>query len=316
MLEKEEMKLMKRLYNTIIIGVDHGYGNIKTANTITPSAVTAYESEPVFSGNILEYNGIYYRIGEGHKEFMPDKTGDDDYYVLTLMAIAKELEFQGICNADVHIAAGLPLTWVRRQRESFRSYLLKEPDVRFCFNGKDYHIRFTGCSLYPQSYPAILGRLSEFHGATLLADIGNGTMNILYFNGKKPVESRCWTEKLGVHQCMIAAQNAVLDQFGTKIDPVIIEEVIRTGTADIGSKYLSCIKDVCRSYCSEIFDALKRYEYNPELMHLYIVGGGCTLIRHFGEYDEKTVTIVSDLCATAKGYELLAFESLCRKERK
>ena len=22
--------------------------------------------------NILEYNGIYYRIGEGHKEFIPD----------------------------------------------------------------------------------------------------------------------------------------------------------------------------------------------------------------------------------------------------
>ena len=64
---------MREINNTKIIAVDHGYGNIKTANTVTPTGITAYESEPIFTGNILEYNGIYYRIGEGHKEFIPDK---------------------------------------------------------------------------------------------------------------------------------------------------------------------------------------------------------------------------------------------------
>ena len=33
----------------------------------------------------------------------------------------------------------------------------------------------------------------------------------------------------------------------------------------------------------------------------------------FGQYDEKRVTIVDDICATAKGYEYLAFSSLRRK---
>ena len=61
---------MRELNNIKIIAVDHGYGNIKTANTVTPTGVTAYENEPIFSGNILEYRGIYYRIGEGHKEFI------------------------------------------------------------------------------------------------------------------------------------------------------------------------------------------------------------------------------------------------------
>ena len=54
---------MREIKNTKIIAVDHGYGNIKTANTVTPTGITAYESEPIFTGNILEYNGIYYRIG-------------------------------------------------------------------------------------------------------------------------------------------------------------------------------------------------------------------------------------------------------------
>lgn len=147
---------MREIRNTKIIAVDHGYGNIKTANTVTPTGITAYETEPIFTGNILEYNGIYYRIGEGHKEFIPDKAMDEDYYLLTLMAVAQELNVFSIHEADVHLAAGLPLTWIRNQREAFRSYLLQNPEVRFSFNSKNYHIRFVGCSLYPQGYPAVV----------------------------------------------------------------------------------------------------------------------------------------------------------------
>ena len=62
-------------------------------------------------------------------------------------------------------------------------------------------------------------------GVNMLADIGNGTMNIMYINNKKPVESKCYTEKLGVNQCMIAAKNAVLDRLGIKIDEVIVEQL-------------------------------------------------------------------------------------------
>ena len=46
-----------------------------------------------------------------------------------------------------------------------------------------------------------------------------------------------------------------------------------------------------------------------------IVGGGGCLVRHFGEYDETRVTIIDDLCATAKGYETLASSSLRRRDR-
>ena len=104
--------------------------------TVTPTGITAYDTEPIFSGNILEYNGTYYRIGEGHKEFIPDKAMDEDYYLLTLMAVARELNAYGIREADVHLAAGLPLTWVRKQREDFRTYLLRNEYVSFHFNGR------------------------------------------------------------------------------------------------------------------------------------------------------------------------------------
>ena len=305
---------MRESRNVKIIAVDHGYGNIKTANTVTPTGITAYETEPIFTGNILDYNGTYYRIGEGHKEFIPDKAIDEDYYLLTLMAVARELNIFSIQEADVHLTAGLPLTWIRHQREEFRSYLLQNLEVSYRFNNKDYHIRFVGCSLYPQGYPAIVNRLGDLKGTNLLADIGNGTMNILYINNKKAQESRCWTEKFGVNQCLIAAKNAILDRFGVKIEEATVEQVLRFKAADISAPYLNCITAVARQYVANIFSTLRKYEYNPDLMRLYVVGGGGCMIRNFGMYDESRVTILDDICATAKGYEHLALMSLKRRE--
>ncbi|MBQ2931006.1 MAG: hypothetical protein IJD99_12415 [Clostridia bacterium] len=146
-----------------------------------------------------------------------------------------------------------------------------------------------------------------------LADIGNGTMNILYLVNGQPSESRSWTEKQGVNQCIIAARNAVMDSFGVKIDDSIIEQVLRTGTADIGKPCLECITAVARQYVADLFATLCRYEYNPDLMRLYIVGGGGCLVKHFGDYAKDRVTIIGDLCATAKGYEALCFAQLQRK---
>ena len=82
---------MKDYQGMKIIGIDNGYGNIKTANCCFPAGLTAHDAEPVFKDDLLVYDGRYYLIGTGHKEFKADKTGDDDYYILTLAAIAREL---------------------------------------------------------------------------------------------------------------------------------------------------------------------------------------------------------------------------------
>lgn len=38
---------MKMIDDVIIIGIDSGYGNIKTANCCFPASVSAYAKEPV-----------------------------------------------------------------------------------------------------------------------------------------------------------------------------------------------------------------------------------------------------------------------------
>ena len=270
------MRTMKNNNNetVMVIGIDHGYGNMKTATRCFPSGVAKYDKEPIFQNNLLVYNGMYYQIGEEHKEFCAEKTQDEDYYVLTLAAIAKELDGKGMNRAKVHIAAGLPLTWhlsvqgkapvelfiaVATQKEDFQKYLLQNEYVDFTFHNKEYHVEFAGADIYPQGFAAAFYRLQDFKGINMLADIGNGTMNIMYINNSRPLEKKCFTEKYGTHQCVLAVRESLLKELGTVVDDLVIEQVIRTGTADIGEKYLAVIRRAAgelRNYYRELDAAI------------------------------------------------------------
>ena len=199
---------MRKHNNFYIIGVDAGYGNMKTARTIYPTGLVAMDTKPFFDGDILEYNGAWYRIGEGHKAYNPDKTADEDFYILTLASIAAELSTEQITEANVHLALGLPTTWTGRQREDYRRYMMRNPDVRFTFNDVLYSIHLTDCIVFPQGYAALVplmdsdkrfNEFRQFTGTVMMADIGNGTMNIMRLVNGKPNDQHCWTEVLGVH---------------------------------------------------------------------------------------------------------------------
>lgn len=306
---------MKRYKNFLIVGIDHGYGNIKTANTVTPTGITRLDAAPIFARNALYYDGSYYLIGEGHKEYLTDKWEDDDNYLFTLMGIARELNREGITSADVWLAVGLPLTWVNRQREDFRKYMLQRESVEFRYEDKLYSVRIVGCSVFPQGYAAVVPYLKDMTGLNMLADIGNGTVNIMKINNRKPITTQSYTEKMGVNQCVKAASNAMMDKLGVSVDETIIQTMIRYGKADIDSEYADILRQAISEYADSIFALLRKYEYNPKLMRLYIAGGGGRLIEHFGTYDHDRVTIIGDICASAKGYEDFAAAQLRKEDR-
>ena len=289
----------------IVIGIDHGYGNIKTASSCFRTSVKAYDTEPTFTSNMLIYNGRYYIIGEGHKEFIPEKQNDDDYYILTLAAIGRELYARNLERASVYLAAGLPLTWVSEQKEKFKAYLLREPHVDFVFKKRTFHVDFVGAEILPQGFAAVASQLGEFRGVNMICDIGNGTMNVMYINDHRPVVGKMFTEKFGTNQCILNVREQLMRKFGSVPDDTVIESVLRYGTADIAEKYLTVIKDVANDYVAGIFRKLREHEYNPDYMKLYVIGGGGCLIRNFGKFEKNRVKINDDICATAKGYEFM-----------
>ena len=108
------------------IGVDHGYAAMKTAHCAFPTGVVEYEHEPYTQKGALEYGGKYYVVGSGRQPLQKEKTATEDYYLLTLAAIAKEIDFrEADRTAEVLLAAGLPLTSFGRDKKRFREYLLR-----------------------------------------------------------------------------------------------------------------------------------------------------------------------------------------------
>lgn len=115
-----------------------------------------------------------------------------------------------------------------------------------------------------------------------------------------------------MYQCMKKARNEVMRNCQCDVPDHIIEEVFRKETADIPERYIQAVSEVAKDYVRQVFSKLQEYGYNPDLMKLYVIGGGGCLIRNFAEYDAYRVVIIQDICATAKGYEMLALQTLDR----
>ena len=112
---------------SIIIGIDHGYYAIKTAHCSFPAGLTSYgEHEPYTRQGLLEFGRCFFVCGSGRQPIQRDKAANDNYYLLTLAAIAKEIRQRGLPpECSVRIAAGLPLTSFGRDKPKFRDYLLR-----------------------------------------------------------------------------------------------------------------------------------------------------------------------------------------------
>ena len=297
---------MKQFNNKIIIGIDHGYGNIKTANHCFKTGIVGYDSEPLFTKDMLVYDGRYYLIGEGHKEFLAEKSLDNDYYCLTLVAIAMELLDAHIYEADVIIAAGLPLTWTSGQKKQFAAYLSQKQGVTFTFREVDYNIHISEVRVYPQGYSAVAPFASTLKGLNMVADIGNGTMNTLYLENGRPQSGTMFTEKFGTYQCTLAIREGFMRQTRRELNDFIVDEVLRTGTADIPESDLNIIKAIAQAYVADIFRRLREHGYDANTMRLFVCGGGGCLIKHFYTGSLDRVEFIDDICAAAKGYEFLA----------
>ena len=179
-----------------------------------------------------------------------------------------------------------------QQKDSFIRYLTRVRHLEYRFNGKDYDVEIAGVEMYAQSFAAVADRLREFTGVNMLCDIGNGTMNIM---------------------CMLAAREALMRSLHLKVDDSIIEQVLRTGEADVDEKVVAIIRNTAGDYVSGIMRSLREHEYNPMLMKLWFMGGGACLIRHFGQVDPQRIVILDDIQATAKGYQRLAAKALRKR---
>lgn len=176
-----------------VIGIDHGWSNIKTSSQVFVTGVKEITTEPALFDGVLEYKGRYYKVGGNRQEVKSTKTEDDTFYLLTLAAVAKELRRRGLCEAKVFLAVGLPLTRFGSEKSDFVKYLTEEKDIEFLFENIKYHVVIENVAVFPQCYAAVADKLLTFNKKTLIVDIGSWTIDIMPVVDKVPDESKCVT---------------------------------------------------------------------------------------------------------------------------
>lgn len=292
--------------NTIVLGIDHGWANMKTFHEVFTSGVKEISTAPAMYNDTLEYNGKIYKIGGKRLEVKSTKVEDENYYLLTLAAIAKELSIRKVQKAGVFLAVGLPLTRFGEEKDAFIKYLSQNKGVTFKYEKRNYHITIERISVYPQCYGAVADRLYLFPQKQLVVDIGSWTVDIMPIINRSPDESVCITQPHGIITCMKEINKECVKQLNEEIDEHDILQVILDGAEHLPEKYRVIIEKKLREYCQQIYYNIRELGYNMELTPITFVGGGAGVMKRYGEMNQQNISYIDDVRANAKGYEYLA----------
>lgn len=299
-----------------VIGIDHGWSGMKTVHEVFTSGCKEISTEPAFAENVLEFAGKYYKIGSRRLEVKDTKVTDENYYMLTLAAVAKELKIRGRKTAHVLLAVGLPLTRFGDEKKDFVSYLLKKKEVSFAFEKERYHISIDNICVYPQCYAAVVDRIDRFPEKQLAVDIGSWTVDIMPIVNGLPDESACVTQPHGIITCIQQINKECVRQLNAEVDEYDIQKVMVNGGGDLPKKYQDIIIKEIRAYCQQIYHNIRELGYNMDLTQIIFVGGGAGVMKRFGNFGQGNIQYIEDVRANAKGYEMLGSAYLAKAQRR
>ena len=303
---------------TITIGVDHGYAAMKTTHCAFPTGLVEYEYEPYTRRDMLEYGGKFYVVGTSRQPLQKDKTRTEDYYLLTLAAIAKELEYrQAGPVTTVHLAAGLPLTSFGRDKRKFKEYLFRDGQaVTFRYEWTAYTVTIERVSLFPQGYAAVLTQQELLdEPSVIVADIGGWTVDLMRLDNRIPNAAACRSLELGMIRCLDEIAEQIRRSLGLSMTAAQIESVLRGEVSSVDSQAKEIIHREAEAYARRLLSAIAECGLDARAMPAIFLGGGAALMkRHVSATDGLCrPLILDDVCLNAKGYERLV-EQLSRAD--
>ena len=265
------------------IGIDHGHYAIKTRHFSFPAGIAVYSHEPYTLQNTLEYGGKFYVCGTGRQPILRNKTENDNYYLLTLAAIAREIKQRGEnTECSVTLAAGLPLAGFGREKKFFREYLLRSSQpVCFKFEGVPYKITIEDVKLFPQGYSAIAihPELIQNEPSVLLMDIGGWTVDLMRLDNGVPNASTCRSLELGMIRCIDETKEQVRRDVGLSVTDAQVERVLAGKPCSMDEKARSIIRRQGRLYTERLLSAVMESGFDLKAIPVVMLGGGASVVK-------------------------------------
>ena len=297
----------------MLIAIDHGNKQMKVSGgKVFTSGLHESDTRPPFGDDILKYKDKYYTLSEKRIPFMRDKSADDRFYILTLFAIAFEIE-SADCHDDglmrVQLIAGLPPAHYGAQFERFEKYFKRGVVEDFEFHNKTFRIFIDEVTTYPQAFAAampVYGYISALP-KVMVIDIGGFTADYLLIRNGQPDLSACDTLEHGV----IILYNQVTAKVNSELDILLdendVDAILRGTTNDYSVDVRRTVNDTARVFISDLFGKLRERSVDLRSGKTVFVGGGSILLRKQIEESGKVASpmFVDKIFANAKGYELL-----------
>ena len=299
-------------YQKITIPLDHGNRNMKTAEEVFTSGLVESDLKPVL-GEYLEYNGKYYSLTGERIPYMRDKTLDDRFFILTLFGIGKELERRTQPQKDtiyqVELPVGLPPKHYGALFEKFGQYFVRPGVQRFTFNKREYLVQITKAAVFPQDYAAAMTIYPQIaaYNRVVTVDIGGFTLDYLLLREGRPDLSVCDSLEKGVITLYNRIISRVSSDFDMLLEDTDIDTIILGKNSDYIDSVIRLVKQMTKQYVDDFLGAFRERGIDLKTGCIVFIGGGAKLLREYLENTDKIgkCVFVEDICANAKGYEIL-----------
>ena len=234
------------------IALDHGWSSIKGEHTFMETSIVPVDYEPLTKNGLLEYKGRKYIVGQGRLGKQATKTENENYFLLTLAGIAKELQYQGKTAASyVELYAGVPLTLFGAERKEFRDYLWHKERISFTFEGVHYSFFMDKVKIYAQCYAAIANRMGDMDRLRCV-DLGSWTLDILSVRDRIPMDKDACTYELGLITTIERIKKDALPKLKCEIPEDDIVDVIRGKQSNINADFIPFIEKGLQQYADEV----------------------------------------------------------------
>ena len=307
----------------MIIGIDNGNANTKTVHTTFTSGITRHDLKPPMADELIKFQDKYYTLSSKRNTYTRDKTKNENCFVLTLFAIAREVLEDGKYEPemDIDLAVGLPPEHYSLLKDKFAKYFKDFGEhIEFEYNEKYFSINIKSVMVFPQAFSAIVSKPSNLknYSRTYIVDIGGYTTDVLLLANGKPDLSYCRSLELGIITMNNTIKGRVSTAYDLQIDEEHIYDVLTDKPTILNDEVKNFIREEAEKHAENILDNLREQGIDLKANPAIFAGGGSLLLKPYLEGSTKTqlVEFLPDVSANAVGYQLLANGVLRKKNSK
>ena len=241
------------------------------------------------------------------------KTKDERFFILTLFAIAMEAEGKVVdvenTVLNVDLPVGLPPKHYGALFEKFQNYFKYRGKQVFTYKGREYTIKINDVVAFPQDYTVAITIFPQIQGynKVVTVDIGGFTLDYLLLRNGSPELSVCDSLEKGAITLYNKISSRANSEYDILLDEPDIDSIIKGEKTDYDTDIVSLVQEMTKTYVDDLLGTLRELGLDLKNGCVVFIGGGALLLREYLEKSGKVgkCILIEDICANAKGYELL-----------